>query len=839
MSDTVNKVNDLIKLGIKKGYIEIKSDRIIYPNGKSYNFKDPEEPIRAAIIVELIEKYKYPKKRIDTEVYPPRREPKLPADVVVYKDDDLEEAFIVIETKSEATPSKIKEAKREGLGNTILLKAQFLLIQCGTKRMVYDLSSDKVSLKSIDRYIIADIPVSYGKTPKYRFKKADLDNDLVSVNFKELSNIFQNCHNIIWAGGKRDPATSFDEMSKIMFAKLYDERNTKNGQYYKFQVGTHESDEVIAARIKELYNEARKVDPTVFTEDINLDDEKIVSVVKELQHVSLIKTDLDSKGRAFEQFLSEIFRGKLGQYFTRREIVEFMIQMMQPTENDVILDPACGSGGFLLYAIKKVNDDIERDYFGDEKTIIRKQYDFSHYNVYGIEINDKIARVAMMDMIIHEDGHTNIEENTALNSHFKNSNIRFNNFTLILTNPPFGDSVKEGDKDKLGTNKLKNFKICNNPKPKSEKTEILFLERCYDFLASRGRIGIVIPDGILNNPGRKYVWVRNWLKEHFKILAIVSLPEYAFKKTGSGVRTSLLFMEKKEKPSNSEDYKIFLGVARKIGYDATGKPQYNELPLLAKAYHEKKKIDGISVLWKKLSEMPDRLDPRHYDPAIDEIIWRIKSLPKKYKDIEVFELGDLLDPSTHEIQKGKSFDEKIEGDSQNGIPFIEIKNITEDGIIFGSGVGALEDKYVKKEWYDKNKKYQLKEGDILIAITGATIGKTAILKRESLPATFCGDVARIRLDKSKCDPTYVDSFLKSKYGQIQIYKWINGSTNLHLSTEALKKIVIPIPKDYRIQSHKINAIREKISEFKQEIDKLRQNEEEYFIGLIDREKEIK
>jgi type I restriction enzyme M protein len=438
-----------------------------------------------------------------------------------------------------------------------------------------------------------------------------------------LSIVFQKCHDVIWAGGKRDPATAFDEMSKLMFAKLYDERNTKNGQYYKFQIGTNESESDVAVRIKsELYKRASLTDPTVFFEDINLDDDKINSVVGTLQHVSLTKTDLDSKGRAFEHFLSEVFRGKLGQYFTRREIVEFAVQMMQPTENDIILDPACGSGGFLLHALKKVNEDIERDYAGDTDAIRRKQYDFSHYNVYGVDINDKIARVAMMDMIIHEDGHSNIEANTALGSEFRNPNITFGRFSLILTNPPFGDSIKEGDKDRLGVNKLKNFSICGKKDPSSEQTEILFLERCYDFLVSGGRVGIVIPDGILNNPGEKHRKVRSWLKDHFKILAIVSLPEFTFKKSGSGMRTSLLFMEKREILDSNEDYEVFAAVAHKIGYDAVGKPQPNELPMIAQSYIERRSDLSVSTLWKKLSTMPDRLDPRHYDPLIDDVINR-------------------------------------------------------------------------------------------------------------------------------------------------------------------------------------------------------------------------
>ncbi len=116
----------MVKLGLKKGIIKIKDEKIIYPNSKSYNLKDPEEKVRARVFVELVEKYKYSQKRLDTEVYPPRREPKLPADIVVYEYDDKEIAFVVVETKAESTKKDLEETKREGLGNANLLNAKYL-----------------------------------------------------------------------------------------------------------------------------------------------------------------------------------------------------------------------------------------------------------------------------------------------------------------------------------------------------------------------------------------------------------------------------------------------------------------------------------------------------------------------------------------------------------------------------------------------------------------------------------------------------------------------------------------------------------------------------------------
>jgi type I restriction enzyme S subunit len=199
----------------------------------------------------------------------------------------------------------------------------------------------------------------------------------------------------------------------------------------------------------------------------------------------------------------------------------------------------------------------------------------------------------------------------------------------------------------------------------------------------------------------------------------------------------------------------------------------------------------------------------------------------------VVRLKDLLKEGFKEIQKGKSFDEEIEADSQSGVPFIEIKNLTKNGIIFGEGIGALEDKYVLRKWYDNNKKFQLQEGDILIAITGATIGKSAVVTKAGELATFCGDIARIRIDTNQCDPIYVESFMRSKYGQIQIYKWINGSTNLHLATDALEEIFISVHSDYFVQAKKIEALRAKINDLENQVELLHGEEKRYFEELIE------
>jgi type I restriction enzyme M protein len=563
-------------MGVKTGYLRIKDNRIEYTySKKEYAFGDPEEKVRAATYVNLIEYYQYSPKRIDVEVFPPRREPKLPADIVVFEDDERENPYIVVEVKASSQKIQIDEAKREGLGNSNLLNAKYLLLACGDETLAYDVAK-KPSFGNLDKCMVADIPKKYGKVPKYKYKKGDPSWELRKASFNELSNKFQLCHDEIWEGGKRDPAIAFDEISKLMLAKIYDERFTPTDEYYKFQVGTFEEPTEVAKRIREeLYKEAQQKEPDVFRTDIELSSEIIFRIVKVFEDISLIHTDLDAKGRAFESFLGTLFRGEYGQYFTRREIVQFMVSMLDSDERDLIIDPACGSGGFLLYSLELVRNKIRQRYRGDQRTIDRIDWDFAHNQIFGIEVNDRIARVAMMDMVIHDDGHSNIEAHDALDDykHFdKRKDIRPRKYSLVLTNPPFGAVIKD---ERI----LSNFELGKDRG--RQRTEVLFIERCLDLLRPGGRMGIVLPDGILTNTSLQYV--RDFIRKKAKILAVVSLPQTAFVPAGSGVKASLLFLEKKW-TEEEKSYPIFMAIAEHVGYDATGRPDTNDLPSILEKY---------------------------------------------------------------------------------------------------------------------------------------------------------------------------------------------------------------------------------------------------------------
>jgi len=572
----------IIRKGEKANLISFSKEnsRITYFCSREYStsFKNPEETIRASYFVELVLNYQYPKEKINFEVTVPRRTPEDRADIVVYEDDELKTPYLVVECKKDGiTDAEFKQAIEQSFGNANSLRAKFATVVAGTTKTAFDIAGFKPSER--EKNVIADIPIKYGKTPKYRFIKGEEGKELKTVSKEELITALGKSHDTVWQGGKLAPTTAFDEVAKLLFCKLRDEKLTKKGEPYKFQIGTHETADEVYQRINSIYLKAKQEDSEVFKEDIRLDPRIIYNVVEHLQELAINRIDLDTKGIAFERFMEDFFRGKMGQFFTPREIIRFCVDMMNPQRGELVLDPACGSGGFLLNTLDKVRNYAEANY--DEKEAWEHWHNFAMNNLFGIEINDQIARVCKMNMIIHDDGHTNIISTDSLRDFEEITDIhksfRRNKFDIILTNPPFGATVKSTEKDYLGHYEL-------GKRKKNQSTEILFIERCIDLVKPKtGRIGIVLPDGILTNSTSQYV--RNLIMGRCQILAIISLPQFAFTHFGAGVKSSLVFLRRKgenEKPTN---YPIFMAIAEHIGYDATGrKDSKNDLDEIYKEY---------------------------------------------------------------------------------------------------------------------------------------------------------------------------------------------------------------------------------------------------------------
>ena len=503
------------------------------------------------------------------------------ADIVVYSDEKLEETYILIECKKEdLTDQQFNIAVDQAYSYAVAEGAKYVWTTSRIKNQYYELPDKKPK----SRIEIPDIPqFGVGKLAPYKYVKGGISQidaeavtkpneieepspgisqkffELQVVTESELTKIFIQSHQALWGGGQRNPSVAFDELDKLIFCKIWDEKHPRTkGQPYEFQIFRGEDPEDLLRRIKKIYAVGEKEAPEVFKDGIALSAQETLTIVKYFQRINLNKTDLDSKGKAFETFMGSYFRGDFGQYFTPRAIVKFIVESLPITHKSRVLDTSCGSGGFLLYALDKVREQANEFYDPkkEEKDHYKHWHDFAEKNLFGIEINDQIARTAKMNMIIHDDGHTNVIASDGLLSDLemqansRNKEFRYNSFDFIITNPPFGSSIKQTEKAymnqyNLALKEADWLSTTLNSKATlrdSQSTEVLFLEQCHKFLAEQGYLAIVIPDGILTNSSMQYV--RDNLEELYRIVAVVSMPQTAFTATGAGVKSSVLFLRK-------------------------------------------------------------------------------------------------------------------------------------------------------------------------------------------------------------------------------------------------------------------------------------------------------
>ena len=570
----------------------------------SERWSDPEEKVRAELWAELIYKYEYSPERIGFEVNVPRRTPNDFADLVIFKDDDLKLPYMVFECKRpDTSDAAFNQAIEQATGNRASLGAEYCGAVAGLTRRL--LRFDQYPPGERDRNHLTDIPTLYGSPPSWRFLKGERGRDLAAVSREDLRSSIRKCHQTLWEGGRRSPIVAFGEFCKLVFIKHRDEKDLerKDGQPYEFQKKDGEAIADLAGRINRLYEEEKRKEPDVFTESINVDAPILAQCVEHLQGISLENTELDTKGVAFEEFMGSFFKGDFGQYFTPRELIAFCVEMLDPNRNDLVLDPACGSGGFLLYAMDHVRREADQRYPSNPVLNYQYWHDFAEKNLFGVEINDELARVAKMNMIIHDDGHTNIVGHDALDFpeiiRDKHRGVTPDKFDLILTNPPFGAVIRRTEKedgyleqfelmrylgknyplhtDMVGDSDETDTRLLpKNVRPRASiKTEIAFLERVHSFLKpGTGRAAVVLPDGILTNSSLQ--GVRRWLLDNFQLLAVVSLPQFAFSHYDAGVKASIVFLRRLANGETvPDDEPIFMALAENIGYDATGRKTFD------------------------------------------------------------------------------------------------------------------------------------------------------------------------------------------------------------------------------------------------------------------------
>lgn len=592
-------MKDYIQLGLDKGLISFNDDRsrITYVRQrKERNYNNPEEKVQARTFLQLILDYNYPENQIRQFESVTMGSEIKEADIVVFEDGLCIKPLILVECKKqEVSEAEFQQAINQAYSYAFALpgEVKYVWVTSGIKNEYFEVDKTQNThnqLPDIPQYgvqEVANYKYVYGAEHLPKIDGKQRFFDLSIIDQSDLTRRFKQAHEALWAGGQLNPSEAFDELDKLIFCKIWDERKPRKvGEPYDFQIITvskhEEKDEKkrrliendnLYNRIKALYEEGRKRDAEVFRDNIRLTPEKVRTVVGYLESVNLGETDLDSKGRAFETFMGSFFRGNFGQYFTPREIVKFIVDVLPITHDSKVLDTSCGSGGFLLYALNKVRNEAT-EYYPNYKNDARQYakwfpywHDFAEKNLYGIEINEQISRAAKMNMIIHDDGHTNVITSDGLVSDdtifakTNNQGFRYGTFDFIITNPPFGSTIRQSEQAYLKTYQLGKkeedwlaVKATPENTRDGQSTEVLFIEQDYQFLKEGGYLAIVLPDGILTNSSMQYV--RTQIEDWFRIVAVVSMPQTAFKANDAGVKSSVLFLRKWSKGETEKLVKV-------------------------------------------------------------------------------------------------------------------------------------------------------------------------------------------------------------------------------------------------------------------------------------------
>jgi type I restriction enzyme M protein len=557
-----------------------------------------EERVRQVVARSLVEEYGYSKRDIGIEFTIKMGSAKKPVDIVVFSeshDHTQENIYLIVETKTEDVQASHKTEGVAQLKSYVAAcpNTKFGL-WVGYERLAFKVTDEKGRRVSIQ---IPDIP-RRGETSTPRPTR---DSLVPAVNLKQ---VFKRIHNYIYANQGLQKDKAFEELLKLIFIKVYDEQYSPTT--LQFYVLPEEDVTQARERLMTVFKKVQQVYKYIFkgTETIELNNAALSYVISELQRFSFVDTETDVKGEAYEELVGPNLRGDRGEFFTPRTVCNMVMEMLftlipeerltSPGEVK-ILDPAIGTGGFLISGIQKTKKLFsQRGFKYDQlRDVVRS---VSNSNYFGIDFNPFLVKVAQMNMVMHGDGSANIVHANSLEAprHWNEEarkKVRLDEFDIVVTNPPFGTKLPIDNPEILGQFDLAKS-TANSPR-NSLPPEQLFVERCLDFLKPGGVLGIVLPDSILGNPG--LLWIREWILKKAYIIASIDLPVETFE-PHTGTQTSVLILKKKspDQEKMQEDYTIFMGIPEKVGHDRRG-----------------------NVLFKKTAEGAIELDANE-QPIIDD-----------------------------------------------------------------------------------------------------------------------------------------------------------------------------------------------------------------------------
>ena len=564
-------INSAINIFEKDGkfYLKcFKRDKDIQVFNPENNSGNTEEIVRQLWLYKLINNYKYPKDRIEVE-----------KDVHFGREISAKKIDVVIYHKDKTTPQIVIELKKPKEDDGIEQLKSYLSAE-GAPIGVW--SNGETSMVLYRPYpheyqTLRDIPridQTIDDVIEQKVTLKDLKTDF------DLKEIILTLEELVLAGSGAD---SFTEIFKLIYAKLYDEKHSKGDQEVHFRQS--KDDQITYNNINELFVKAIDEWPDIFNthEKVELSPHHLSICIGQLEKIKLFDARLDVMDQAFEYLLTSVAKGAKGQYFTPRNVVDMAIKMINPQSDEYIIDPACGSGGFLIHAMHWV---WEHNLKGFDR---QDEIDYARKYVFGIDFDEKSVKIARALMLIAGDGKSHILKLNSLDTRewqgeerervhardelqYLTADPDFHNlkFDCLLTNPPFAGEIKDPIL-------LRSYNLGKNEKGQTKnkvERHILFIERCLDMLKPGGRMAIVLPQGVLNNTQMQQI--RQYLFDKAQILAVVGLHGNTFK-PHTGTKTSVLILRKwKEDEEPLKDYPIFMAVSQKGGKDNSGDPVYKK-----------------------------------------------------------------------------------------------------------------------------------------------------------------------------------------------------------------------------------------------------------------------
>lgn len=774
-----------------------------YISGKSIPAKSEEALAVQPFSRQLVEDYGYPKNYIQTrpqwhvKARPSDRAKSYPVDIAVFtsehhRDDNL---YLVVECKK---PDR--KDGRDQLEDYLRLSRAYLGVWTNGEERLFLRKRESEGRVTFEE--IPNIP-RFGQRVEDVgfFKRADLRPT------HNLKAVFRSIRNYLAAnavGMTRDEPLA-QQIMNLIFCKIYDERFTKRNAMVTFRAGVDEPVEDVASRVKASFTKVVKQYSDVFASDekIELDDRSIAYVVGELQQYCLIECERDVVGDAFETFIGPSLKGGQGQFFTPRNVTALVRKLVQPKISDMILDPACGSGGFLVEALRGLWDLVDKqanelDWPDGERDSEKQKVAIRQLR--GIDKDEFLSKVAKAYMALLGDGRGGVFCENSLVSMDEwdlkaRQEVAVGEFDVIMTNPPFGQKLKITEQNVLQPYDLGQkwrkvrgsslYEMTDKTAP-SQTPQILFIERCLDLLKAGGRMGIVLPESMLCNPSHRYIM--QYILGRARIQAVISVHENLFQ-PHTHAKTAVVLLEKGEE-LEGETHDVFMAVARWCGHDSRGHSiPFDDLPKIAERWE--RHLEGEELEFDHLGFLVDSGDiidmiylPKYYNP---EVRASVEALEETH---ELVRLGDLADSGAVEVSTGHEVGKLAYG--TGSIPFIRTSDIASWQIKGDPKHGLSESLY--KSLADVQ---NVEPRDILMVRDGTyLVGTCAIVTDLDWRIVYQSHILKFKvIDEDRINPYLLLALFSAPVVKSQIFAKRFTQDIIDTLGGRWRELVLPVPKD--------------------------------------------